>query len=186
MPSPSSWEPDMARWWSAWPGPVCARGGVWAGVARRRLGRPDADGAAGFREGPAEGPRRLRARPGVFPFAAASSTPWTQFPGVTGWRSPRRRVGTSTSTTSARASGSRRLKRPGWRIGASTVSDTFAQALFAVIDAGTHQQVAIGSVNISPASESARVTNAVNELPHVELTLESIFSVLRGLTSGVQ
>jgi hypothetical protein len=44
--------------------------------------------------------------------------------------------------------------------------------LFAVIDAADHQQVAIGSVNISSASESARATTAVNELPHAELTLD--------------
>ncbi len=50
--------------------------------------------------------------------------------------------------------------------------DQFAQALFAVIEAGAHQRVAIGSVNISSASESARATTAVNELPHAELTLD--------------
>lgn len=50
--------------------------------------------------------------------------------------------------------------------------DQFAQALFAVIEAGAYQQVAIGSVNISSASDSARAATAVNELPHAELALD--------------
>ena len=63
------------------------------------------------------------------------------------------------------------LRRFSERLGTLT-PDQFAQALFAVIDAGTQQHVAIGSVNISSASESARATNAVNELPHLELMLD--------------
>lgn len=50
--------------------------------------------------------------------------------------------------------------------------DQFAQALFAVIDADVHQQIAIGSVDVSSASEDSRATTAVNELPHAEVTLD--------------
>ena len=50
--------------------------------------------------------------------------------------------------------------------------DQFAQALFEVIHATAWQQVAIGSVNVSSSSESARANTAVDELPHAELTLD--------------
>ena len=50
--------------------------------------------------------------------------------------------------------------------------DRFAEALFAVIGADVHQQIAIGSVDVSSASEDARASTAVNELPHAEVTLD--------------
>jgi len=50
--------------------------------------------------------------------------------------------------------------------------DEFAQALFEVIHATARQQVTIGSVNVSPSSETARANTAVNELPHAELRLD--------------
>ncbi|MDQ6804320.1 MAG: hypothetical protein M3065_05010 [Actinomycetota bacterium] len=50
--------------------------------------------------------------------------------------------------------------------------DQIAEALFAVMNATAHQHVAIGSVDISSASESARAITAVNELPHAGLTVD--------------
>jgi hypothetical protein len=50
--------------------------------------------------------------------------------------------------------------------------DQYAQALFAVIDADVHQQIEIGSVDVSSASEDSRANTAVNELPHAEVTLD--------------
>ena len=50
--------------------------------------------------------------------------------------------------------------------------DQFAQALFEVIEVAAHQRVAIGSVNVSSASENVRANTAVNELPHAEFTLD--------------
>lgn len=63
------------------------------------------------------------------------------------------------------------LRRFSERLDTLTPSQ-FAGALFEVMNASARQQVAIGSVNVSSASESARANTAVNELPHAELTLE--------------
>jgi hypothetical protein len=64
--------------------------------------------------------------------------------------------------------------------------DQFAQALFEVIHATARQLVAIGPVNVTPSSESARANTAVNELPHAELRLDVDLLDLRQLTSGTQ
>jgi hypothetical protein len=55
---------------------------------------------------------------------------------------------------------------------ATLTPDQYAQALFAVINADVHQQIAIGSVDVSSASDDSRANTAVNELPHAEATLD--------------
>ncbi|MCW3033355.1 MAG: hypothetical protein JWM60_1700 [Solirubrobacterales bacterium] len=50
--------------------------------------------------------------------------------------------------------------------------DQFAEAAFEVINAGVQQQVAIGSVDVSTASANARASTAVNDMPHLNITVD--------------
>jgi hypothetical protein len=54
---------------------------------------------------------------------------------------------------------------------ATLTPDQFAEAVSEVIRADVQQQIAIGSVDVTTASENARTTTAVNEMPHAQVTL---------------
>lgn len=63
------------------------------------------------------------------------------------------------------------LRRFSEQLGTLT-PDQFAEALFAVSGAGVYQQIAIGSIDVSPASGSARANTAIDEQPHANIALD--------------